>query len=227
MLQKTVKFTHKQRKTKRYTNYTPEPKKEITMNITAQTCPTTTAYQTIAFLIFLTFCFLGYVDQARAGHYEGHGISFTYPDSYVLANKANGINLKNGPNTIGIDVAGFVFPQGFEDAVIASSKKKMAGKGIIVKGTQKEEKIIPLKVKNQFGQIYVNAFKYILTGEMTRKGMLIPFTQTLFFFSYADHGYIISFSRMQAKYSDLVTVLSSFTFDKAEHEGTTDNSNLY
>lgn len=178
-------------------------------------------------VVFLFLFFGLLLVPALAKHYTGHGISFDYPEKYTITNKPKGIVLHNGPNSLSIDVSDFVFPNGFEDAVIHAAKNSMLKKAIQVTSQDKEEKIIPLQVKDQFGQIYIDAVKYMLSGEMVRNDARIIFYQTLFFFSYAEHGYIVTFNRTQANDDDLVRVLSTFTFDTREQEISQENAGVY
>lgn len=42
--------------------------------------------------------------------------------------------------------------------------------------------------------------------------------ETMFFFSYWGHGYVLYSTRLKSEYPDLVTVLESFTFDHKEEK---------
>ena len=71
-------------------------------------------------------------------------------------------------------------------------------------------------VKGEAGPINVDAVKFNHNVKISKDDITINLLQTMFFFSYGDHGYMINYTRVNGKYRDLVKVLSSFSFDKKE-----------
>ena len=160
------------------------------------------------------------ISFAATGEYQGNGISFEYPANYQLSttSKKSGesILLKKGSDSISIQVMKNVLIDGFDTIVINQINKKFGEKGQIINNAKKETKSIPLKVRGESNPLNIDAVKYSHTVTITKNEITIKLQQTMFFFSYGEHGYMINFTRVNSKYSDLVTVLSSFTFDTKE-----------
>ena len=77
--------------------------------------------QTILTGIFFTVMMAGN-GYAATGQYKGNGISFSYPENYELStsSKKSGetVKLKNGSNSISIQIMKNVLIDGFDDIVI-------------------------------------------------------------------------------------------------------------
>lgn len=157
---------------------------------------------------------------AATGQYEGNGISFSYPENYELStsSKKSGekVLLKNGSDSISIQIMKNVLIDGFDDIVITQVAKRFKEEGHAVSGAKKENKQIPLKVKGESGPISVDAVKYNHSVKISKNDITLDLLQTMFFFSYGEHGYMINYTRVNGKYRDLVKILSSFSFDKKE-----------
>jgi|GEM_PF-3442476 len=157
---------------------------------------------------------------AATKQYQGNGISFEYPENYQLStsSKKSGesILLKKGSDSISIQVMKNVLIDGFDTIVINQINKQFGEKGQIINDALKETKQIPLKARGESNPINIEAVKYNHTVTITKNDITIKLQQTMFFFSYGEHGYMINFTRVNSKYSDLITVLSSFTFDTKE-----------
>ena len=182
-------------------------------------------------LTLLIILFLPCVVSAATGHYKGHGISFDYPAKYTLSEErkksSDSVKLKNGSDSIVVGIMDNVLIDGFDDIVIQTVTKQFKEKGYSISDVTKERKEIPLHVKGEEAPINVDAVKFNHVIEVTENEIHIRITQTLFFFSYGDHGYTVNYSRIKGKYSDLVTVLSSLTFDEKEREEDTAKASLY
>ena len=186
--------------------------------------------QTILAGMFLTVLMTGN-GYAAAGQYEDNGISFNYPEKYELStsSKKSGetVLLKNGSDSISIQVMKNVLFDGFDDVVINQVAKRFKEDGHAVSDAKKEKKKIPLKVKGEAGPINVDAVKFNHSVKISKNGITIDLLQTMFFFSYGEHGYMINYTRVNGKYRDLVKVLSSFSFDKKESADGDENEGAY
>ncbi len=158
--------------------------------------------------------------SAVTNHYEGHGISFDYPAKYTLSEtrkkSSDSIKLKNGSDSMEVGVMDNVLMDGFDDVVIKAITGQFKDKGYTISDVRREVKQIPLHVTGENSSVNVDAVKYYHVVEIVQDDIPIKVLQTLFFFSYGDHGYMVNYSRIKAKYSDLVTLLSSFRFDEKE-----------
>ena len=186
---------------------------------------------TQGFFVLFFMLFLPGAVSAATSHYKGHGISFDYPAKYTLSENrkksSHSVKLKKGSDSIEIGIMDNVLIDGFDDIVIQTVTKQFKEKGYSTSDVKKERKEIPLHVKGEKNPVNVDAVKFNHVVEVTENEIRVRITQTLFFFSYGDHGYTVNYSRIKGKYSDLVTVLSSFTFDEKETEEDTAKTSLY
>ncbi|MEN8199113.1 MAG: hypothetical protein ABFR63_03465 [Thermodesulfobacteriota bacterium] len=173
-------------------------------------------------LLLLVSFFLCSPGQAatKTKNYQGNGITFDYPAKYALSEQSKKssekVSLKNGNNTIDIEINNNVLVDGFDDIVIQNLGKNFKAKGFGISGEKKESKQIPLQVKGESEPVQVDAVKFSNTIAVPQGESHINIEQTMFFFSYGDHGYTVNYMATNGKYSELVTVLSSFTFDEKE-----------
>lgn len=184
----------------------------------------------------ILLCLLAAITPANKGfaansHYAGNGVSFDYPDKYSLStsSKKSGetVLLKNGSDSISIQVMKNELIDNFDGIVIGQITKQFKDEGYKISGVENENKKIPLKVKGDFDPVPVDAVKYNHVVEVTKKDITINLKQTMFFYSYAEHGYMINYTRVKGKYSDLVTVLSTFTFDEKEQAEDSSKTSAY
>ena len=110
--------------------------------------------------IFFTIMMAGN-GYAATGQYEGNGISFSYPENYELSTSSKKssktVLLKNGSNSISIQIMKNVLIDGFDDIVINQLAKRFKEEGNAVSDAKKENKQIPLMVKGEAGQLNVDA----------------------------------------------------------------------
>ena len=115
----------------------------------------------------------------------------------------------------------------YDEIVIEALRKQFKSMSYGVSEGEKEDKQIPLKVKGQKSPVTVNAVKFNQTIGVVEGDVRLDLLQTLFFFSYGDNGYTVDFRRAKGKYSDLVTVLSSFTFNEKEVTENSEKAGVY
>lgn len=168
---------------------------------------------------------------ASAKHYAGNGISFDYPDNYSLTTSSKKssekIHLKNGMDSISIQVMKNELIDNFDEIVTSSLRKQFKAEGREISGTEKEKKMIPLKVKGESTPLNIDAVKYSHVVNVEEKDISLKLKQTMFFFSYNGHGYMINYTRNNGKYIDLVDVLSSFSFDRKEQAENDEKAAVY
>lgn len=164
--------------------------------------------------------------------FKGNGISFSYLPKYTLFQKVKknkkgfvdrySIDLKSSRPNIQVEVHVNRLFSGYASFFTKYMRKEFKHKNWKLINSSLENKDIPLKAKNKINKtdvIKVKATKSVLTYEIiaTKHENLkfnIPVTVTMFFFNYANRGYTIFFTQFSEPYSELLTVLKSFTFDK-------------
>ena len=120
-----------------------------------------------------------------------------------------------------------VLIDGFDDIVINGLSKRFKEDGHAVSDEKKENKQIPLKVNGEASPVNVDAVKFNHKVKSSKNDITINLQQTMFFFSYGEHGYMINYTRVNGKYRELVKVLSSFSFDKKELAEGDDKEGVY
>lgn len=115
----------------------------------------------------------------------------------------------------------------YDEIVIDALTKQFKSMGYGVNEGNKENKAIPLQVKGEKSPVTVDAVKFNQTIGVVEGDVRLDLLQTIFFFSHGDNGYTVDYRRAKGKYSDLVTVLSSFTFDEKEAAENKEKSELY
>ena len=196
----------------------------------AFTCSPCIIRRILAILFFLLL--FSNTATAATNHYAKHGISFDYPTKYVVSEQSKKtsevIRLKAGWDVIEIRVKNNVLFDNYDEIVIKALQKQFKSMGYGVSDGKKENKQIPLKVKGEKTPVTVDTIKFNQTIGVVEGDVHLDLLQTIFFFSYGDKGYTVDYRRGQgSKYSDLVTVLSSFTFDDKEIAENTEKAELY
>ncbi len=168
---------------------------------------------------------------AATDHYKGNGISFDAPSKYTLTEKTKKssrvITLKSGWDVIEIRVMDNVLFDGYDEVIVKALTKQFKGMGYGISDVTKETKQIPLQVKGDDTPVNVDTVKFNQTIGVVEGDVHINLLQTMFFFSYGDHGYTVDYRRAKGNYSDLITVLASFTFDHKEVAQDTEKSGVY
>jgi hypothetical protein len=191
---------------------------------------TNSSIKKIVFALFFIL-FLNSGAMAATNHYVGHGVSFDYPTKYAISEKSKKtsevITLKAGWDVIEVRVMDNVLFDGYDEVVIKALDKQFKSMGYGISDGNKENKQIPLKVKGEKNPVNVDAVKFNQTIGVVEGDVHLDLLQTLFFFSYGNHGYTVDYRRANGKYSDLVEVLSSFTFDEKEVPESAEKNSVY
>jgi hypothetical protein len=168
--------------------------------------------------------------MAEQAKYSDEYISFEYLPNYRLEKKDDEqkreIKLVSGSNQILIMIRKDSDIVSLADAIIENAHKGLKNKGYEVKAGQKTTKKIPLKQGKQ-SKFKKEAIKYMHVATVTKKNITIQITQNFLYFNHNRQGYLITFTRTNAPYQDLIQILSTFNFNQVEQAITDDDEGEY
>ena len=167
----------------------------------------------------------------QAETFRGYGIQFEYPDVYevTIKEKKNStlIKLRHGSNAIEIKIKPNRFELGFPESIAKSILQALKNTYEVTDIVVNKDKKIPLKIKGIEEEVEVDTLKYRFSLTFTNDKLNIKLYQSLYLFSYARSGYIVTFTRATEDYSDMIKVLSTFHFDEAEKAMITEEESRY